>query len=82
MADAVRFTRRVRSFGRRWGLPTVLGAACGLGHVALATDPLVDRLGPAGAALACLSGIGLGLLVAVFALLPGRLAAPTPNPAA
>jgi len=64
----------VLRFGRRWGLPVLIGGGSGVAYVVLAFDPLSTAFGPViGGALASLSGIGLGLLLAVFAALMGRL---------
>jgi len=80
MARSSRWVRRVVSFTRRWGLPIIAGAGVGLWYTAVAMPPLVERYGPAGGVLASPAGIGLGLLVAVFAALFGRLLAATRTP--
>jgi len=58
----------------RWAIWTVPASVVGLLHVVLAIDPLVVAYGNfVGATMATLSGIGLGLLVAVFTKLFVRL---------
>lgn len=75
MTRATRPGRSLAAFGRRWGLPVLLGAAGGLLYIVLTMDALGDRFGAAaGGALASLAGIGLGLLVSVFVALLGELA--------
>ncbi|MFO0851078.1 MAG: hypothetical protein U0871_21360 [Gemmataceae bacterium] len=74
MTSATRPVRSPAAFGRRWGLPILFGAAGGLLYIVLTMDALGDRFGAvAGGVLASLAGIGLGLLVSVFAALLGGL---------
>lgn len=58
----------------RWVFPIVLGSASGLASTVIAMAPLTSALGEiAGGLLASLQGIGLGLLLAIFARLMVQL---------
>ncbi len=74
MENVLRIRQKAVSFGRRWGLPVLIGGGSGLAYVVLTLDVFATAFGPViGGVLASLSGIGLGLLLAVFAALMGRL---------
>lgn len=72
-SDKLVSAQRIVTLGR-WVMWTVPASVVGLLHVVFAIDPLVVAYGNmVGAAMASLSGIGLGLLVAVFTKLFVRL---------
>ena len=61
----------------RWVFPIVLGSMSGLASTVIAMAPLTSALGDiAGGLLASLQGIGLGLLLAIFARLMVQLTFP------
>ncbi len=67
MQNYALFSKRAKWFFRRWGLPSLLGGITGLVQTVFAIDLLVRYLGPwVGGALSSLSGIGVGLLMAVM----------------
>ncbi len=81
MVNVNQSVRRVASFGRRWGLPILVGSNGGLLYTVLAMQPLGERFGDAvGGGLASFAGIGLGLLMAVFVALFVRLGASSKTP--
>lgn len=74
MSSANRTARRLTSFGRRWAVPILVGSGGGLVYIVLTLEPLGDRFGAAGGVLASVAGIGLGLLMSLFAAMFGQMA--------
>lgn len=74
MASTKQFVIRAISFTRIRGLQVAIGAGTALLYTLTTLEPLVERFGAIGGAMASLAGIGLGLLATIFASLFFQLA--------